>query len=201
MYNINIVSIFAERTVRMRFDRLLDDNRLWAVRYDNEESNCFDLLFSSWYDVKGLSAFFRDNLSDLSAFFHITDVYEAVEDTIDEAQRLECLMLDLSPEANLDHLFKHLENSRFSEMNLGREKARGAGGVKHPSWLRIYAIKLEPGVYLVTGGAIKLTATMADRPHTLAELAKMERVRNYLIDEGVFDLDGFNDYINNEQSN
>ena len=185
----------------MRFDRLLDDNRLWAVRYDNEESNCFDLLFSSWYDMKGLLAFFKDNLSDLSAFFHITDVYEAVEDTIDEAQRLECLMLDISPDANLDYLFKHLENSRLSEMSLGREKARGNGGMKHPSWLRIYAIKLEAGVYLVTGGAIKLTATMADRPHTLAELAKMERVRNYLIDEGVFDLDGFNDYINNEQSN
>ena len=185
----------------MRFDRLLDDNRLWAVRYDNEESNCFDLLFSSWYDVKGLLAFFKDNLSDLSAFFHITDVYEAVEDTIGEAHRLECLMLDISPDANLDYLFKHLENSRFTEMSLGREKVRGDGNGNHPSWLRIYAIKLEPGVYLVTGGAIKLTATMAERPHTLAELAKMERVRNYLIDEGVFDLDGFNEYNNNEQSN
>ena len=190
-----------KRFVRMRFDRLLDDNRLWAVRYDDEESNCFDLLFSSWYDVKGLLAFFKENLLDLSSFFHITDVYEAVEETIDEAQRLECLMLDISPDANLDHLFKHLENSRFSEMSLGREKAWGDGGLKHPSWLRIYAIKLEPGVYLITGGAIKLTAKMTDRPHTLAELAKMERVRNYLIDEGVYDLDGFNDYIKNEQSN
>jgi hypothetical protein len=67
--------------------------------------------------------------------------------------------------------------------------------------LRIYAIKIEPGVYLVTGGAIKLTATMVERSHTLAELAKMERVRNYLLDNGVFDLDGFNDYYENEQGN
>ena len=42
---------------------------------------------------------------------------------------------------------------------------------------------------------------MAERSHTLAELAKMERVRNYLLDNGVFDLDGLNDYIDNEQGN
>ena len=31
LYNINIVSIFAERC-NMTFDKILDDNRLWAVR-------------------------------------------------------------------------------------------------------------------------------------------------------------------------
>ena len=98
-------------------------------------------------------------------------------------KRLECVMMDITPDANLDLLFKHLENSRFSEMTLGREKA------------------YEPGVYLVTGGAIKLTATMEERRHTMEELAKLERVRNYLLDNGVYDLDGFNDYVDNEQGN
>ena len=136
----------------------------------------------------------------MSAFFYITNVYEAIMDTIDDASRLECLMLDLSPDANLDILFNHLENTRYSEMSFGKEKAKGKG-LQHPSWLRIYAIKIESGVYLVTGGAIKLTATMAERRRTLAELANMENVRNHLIDNGVFDIDGFNDYIENEQSN
>jgi len=185
----------------MEFDRILEDNRLWAVKYEGETENCFDLLFSGWYDVNWLRSFFQENIEDLSSFFHITDVYEAVMETIDEARRLECLMLDISPDANLDELFKHLENNRFSEMSLGREKAYGVGGYRHPSWLRIYAIKIEPGVYLITGGAIKLTATMGERKHTLAELAKMERVRNYLLDNGVYDLDGFNDYIENGQGN
>lgn len=185
----------------MEFDRILADGRLWAVKYEGEEKNCFELLFDSWYDISWLKSFFEKNLEDLSSFFHITDVYEAVLDTIDEAQRLECLMLDITPDANLDILFKHLENDRFSEMFLGKEKAKGDGGFKHASWLRIYAIKIEKGVYLVTGGAIKLTATMRERSHTLAELAKMETIRNYLIDNGVYDLEGFNDYIENEQGN
>lgn len=86
-------------------------------------------------------------------------------------------------------------------MTLGKEKARGKSVQKHSSWLRIYAIKIEDGIYVVTGGAIKLTATMSERTHTLAELAKMEMVRNYFIDNGVFDKEGLNDYINHEQGN
>ena len=60
---------------------------------------------------------------------------------------------------------------------------------------------MEPGVYLVTGGAIKLTARMEERSHTMAELARMEQVRNYLLDNGVFDSEGLNDYFDNEQGN
>lgn len=73
----------------MEFDRILADGRLWAVKYEGEEKNCFELLFDSWYDISWLKSFFEKNLEDLSSFFHITDVYEAVLDTIDEAQRLE----------------------------------------------------------------------------------------------------------------
>lgn len=41
----------------------------------------------------------------------------------------------------------------------------------------------------------KLTRTMQEREHTLVELARMEKVRNYLIDNGISDLDSFNDYL------
>lgn len=187
---------YADET--MTFDRILEDDRLWAVRYDGEEDNSFNTLFAKWYDMNWLKGFFRENLADLESFFRITDVYKAVMDTIVEAKELECLMLDISPDANLDTLFRHLENNRYWEMVLGKEKMRGQGANGHPSWLRIYAIKMEPGVYLITGGAIKLTAKMDERSHTMAELAKLEQVRNYLIDNGVYDLDGFNDYISDE---
>ena len=74
----------------MTFDKILDDKRLWAVKYDGEKANCFDQLFSTWYDMNWLRSFFQENLADLSSYFHITDVYEAVMETIDEAKRLEC---------------------------------------------------------------------------------------------------------------
>ena len=65
----------------------------------------------------------------------------------------------------------------------------------HASWLRIYAIKLDPGCYIITGGAIKLTRTMQEREHTLKELNKMEQVRNYLINNQAIDADGFVDFL------
>ena len=86
-----------KRFEAMRFVQILEDKRLWAVEYEGEGGNCFDLLFSNWYDMNWLKGFFKENLADLSSYFHITDVYEAVMETIDEAKRLECLMLDISP--------------------------------------------------------------------------------------------------------
>lgn len=137
---------------------------------------------------------FSKNIDDLSSYFHITDIDQAVFDTVDDANELECLIMDMDPDANLDDLFRPLENQRFSEMILGREKAKGFYRSAHTSWLRLYAIRLDSGRYIITGGAIKLTATMQERDHTLEELRKINSVRDFLISHGVFDSDSFNDY-------
>lgn len=142
-----------------------------------------------------LRNFFKANLEDLTSYFKITDVNQAIYDTIDDSERLQCLIMDISPEAYLDKLFRPLDNSRTSEMILGKEKARLRDNQKHASWLRIYAIKLEPGIYVITGGAIKLTRTMQEREHTLVELARMEKVRRYMLDNNIIDKDSFDDYL------
>ena len=80
-------------------------------------------------------------------------------------------------------------------MLLGNEKARLRDTPRHASWLRIYAIKLDPGIYIITGGAIKLTRTMQEREHTLVELARMENVRRYLLENDITDMDSFKDYL------
>ena len=79
---------------------------------------------------------------------------------------------------------------------LQKEKARLKRKLGHSSWLRLYAIKLTAGVYIITGGAIKLTATMQEREHTRKELAKIDKVRRYLLEEGIIDDSGFIDYVN-----
>lgn len=42
----------------MEFAKLLEDGRLWAVQYDEESINCFEKLFSQWYDMSWLLSFF-----------------------------------------------------------------------------------------------------------------------------------------------
>jgi hypothetical protein len=185
----------------MTFDKILPDNRLWAVRYDGETDNALQQVFNQWNDPEWLWMFFTENLSDLESYFKITEVDQAIYDTLEDSAELECLILDISPCANLDLLFRPLETSRTVEMLLGKEKARLQNRVKHASWLRLYAIKLEPGHYIITGGAIKLTRTMQEREHTLRELIRMETVRNLLIDQGIVDTDGFEEYTNELQIN
>ncbi len=183
----------------MKFDKILDNNTLWAIREDNADDNVLQQLFQQWSDPEWLVDFFMDNMSDLESYFMITDINQAIFDTIEDSERIQCLILDISPDADLDKLFRPLNNSRTSEMLLGKEKARIKERPNHASWLRLYAIKLEPGCYIITGGAIKLTRTMQERAHTLRELNKMESVRNFLISEGAIDADGLLDYLTEMQ--
>lgn len=179
----------------MTFDSITQDDRLWATRYEGCSDNALDALFDQWNDVAWLREFFKANLDDLISYFKITDVNDAIYDTIEDSERLQCLIMDISPEADLDKLFRPLENSRFTDILLGKEKARLKDTARHASWLRIYAIKLEPGIYVITGGAIKLTRTMQEREHTLQELGKMEKVRNFLLEQGIVDREAFIDYM------
>lgn len=174
----------------MTFDKVIEDGRLWAVRFDNDRENALQKVMSQWSDAGWLADFFTQNFDDLISYFRIINIEDAIYQTMEDRDELACIIMDISPEANLDHFFRPLDNYRTSEMLLGKEKGRP----HHRSWLRLYAIKLNAGIYIITGGAIKLTRTMQEREHTLQELEKMEKVRNFLIREGVFDEDSFDDY-------
>ena len=180
----------------MKFDLITENERLWAVRYDDCLDNVLDFILGQWNDVIWLRSFFKENIDDLASYFKITDVNQAIYDTIEDSERLQCLILDISPDADLDKIFRPLENSRTSEMILGKEKTGLSNTPRHASWMRIYAIKLEQGMYVITGGAIKLTRTMQEREHTLVELARMEKVRRFLLDNDIADKDSFVDYLN-----
>ena len=179
----------------MTFDDITEDGRLWAVRYKEDNENALFRLFDQWKDVAWLRGFFKENIDDLSSYFKITDVNEAIYDTIEDSENLQCLIMDISPDADLDTIFRPLDNHRTAEALLGKEKAKLRNKTKHPSWLRIYALRLSSGIYIITGGAIKLTATMQEREHTLNELHKMEKVRQFLLSENIVDDDGFIDYL------
>lgn len=179
----------------MTFDDITGDGRLWAVRYEGEPDNVLYSLFDKWNDIVWLRSFFKANYKDLERYFKITNINDAIRHTIDDSERLEAIIMDISPEANLDLIFRPLSNSRIAECLLGKEKARLKNLVGRTSWLRIYAIKLAKGIYIVTGGAIKLTATMQEREHTACELTRIEKVRNYLLDEHIVDDDSFIEYI------
>jgi len=163
--------------------------RLNAFHYDQEDFDEVRRLFRDWQDPEFLEDFLTQNLQDLqSGFFGSITVERAITSTRAEAIRLEKELKNLSENQHesLDNIFEPLDN--YTDDDFSRSKAKGD---RQKSWLRIYALKIDSNVYVVTGGAIKLTRSMQERDHTNRELQKFERCRDYLHEQGITDIDGF----------
>ena len=63
----------------MTFDKILDNNTLWAVRYDGTNDNALQTLFKQWSDPEWLVDFFLANMADLESYFMITDINQAID--------------------------------------------------------------------------------------------------------------------------
>ena len=180
----------------MKFVRAISGyDHLWAVRDEAKEADELNLLFRQWSNANYLLDFFLANLDDLQGFFHVKKISSAITDTMEDARVLEQLILDFPYTERLDGLVHPLSLSDNRMHELTHEKARNWERERHASWLRIYAIRVEPNVYIVTGGAIKLTATMQDREHTQIELDKLTSCRSYLQQNGIVDKDSFVDFF------
>ena len=135
----------------MKFVRTIPGyNYLWAVKEEGKETDELSALFRQWSNFNYLLDFFFANLDDLKSFFKIEKVSDAIRDTMEDAQELERLILDFPYTEKLDGLFHPLSLADSRAHELTREKARNWDRTQHPSWLRIYAIRIDPNVYIVT---------------------------------------------------
>lgn len=61
---------------------------------------------SNWINIDYLHSFFAENSQDLGTYFKITNLDDAIYDTVADTAVLSCLILDINPEANLNELKK-----------------------------------------------------------------------------------------------
>lgn len=177
----------------MKISRIFGEN-LWSVRLEGQRKDEFARAFTNWQDVEYLEAFFENHQNDLlHGYYRLASVEEAVWSTIAEAKEMELRLLELCRNVRrglspgLESLFAPLNNQEFRQQRLSRRKAKGPA---RNTWLRIYALKIDEGCFLVVGSAIKLCRTMEERPHTRAMLKQIELVRDFLRAEGIEDLGG-----------
>jgi hypothetical protein len=79
----------------------------------------------------------------------------------------------------LEEFFKPLDNQEYHIVELSKQKGR-------KNYLRLFAIKIDYHCFVI-------------RPHTQKEMQKMDRCRDYLKDNGVFDADSFYEFLNEQQ--
>ena len=168
---------------------------LASVKWEEEPKNAFEYCFDCWDDVSYLEEFFEAHKTDLGDPFWKMKVEDAILKVLDEADQFKKDILFYAEQGTKsdteyldDYIFVPL--SAYDHKNKRvRSKAYGHDGGS--SMLRLYAIRLGPNQYIVTGGAIKLTKTMEERVHTKTELQKLKLVSDYLKANGIEDADDY----------
>ena len=167
---MKIIPIFAEK--------------LYAFQYNREAEDEYTRLRRLWIDVEYLRQYaLQNNISDRRAFINeirASAVYIAdlVEDIIENKGKLEAF-------------FKPLNNLESGIKVLSLQKGRRYK-------LRIYAIKIDENLFVITGGAIKLVFRMNEHEDTQREKMKLMTAKTFLQHESVFDNDSFYELINED---
>lgn len=169
---------------------------IYAAQYDGEPVDELNKVFAQWSDVFWLEPFFEEHKQDLRHFsYGQLSVQEAAKQTIIDVHDVRRRLFELVQQGQSDrqntlqNMFMPLSNQmRLAVLQKSKAKIRARG---RSGWLRLYAIRVAPNLFVITGGAIKLTHRMEEREHTRLELEKLEKVKSYLANEGLFDENDF----------
>jgi len=193
------------------------ENSLYAIKYNDSEVDIFEnnefeeeyekpnefrRLFNNWSDPEYLEAFFQKHKTDLQKeFYNFISLEDAISQTINESFELEEKLIEVAENGkenvyeNLQTLFAPLNKKEKILVNIPANQKSKVYGACYKSWLRIYAIRIEKNVFIITGGAIKLTENMNEREHLLNELDKLKRIRQFLIDVEIIDNDSITEFL------
>ena len=166
-------------------------DRLYAIREEGQLRDELSRLLGEWADPVFLFQFLKANSRDLPVNKTIITLANTI---IENAGYIDRRLKELSSSKtqSLETFFAPLNNHQYQLRILNEQKGR-------ENYLRIYALKIDDNCFIITGGAIKFTQFMEDRIHTETELAKINRCRDYLIRENVFDLISFKDLLNEKK--
>jgi hypothetical protein len=168
---------------------------LYAVHYDEFSSDEFSRLFEMWQDLPFLYEFFEKNQPYLlNPYFRnthsITNVADAADKTFEYARAFEAKLKSIEKSRNISL------QTYFEPLSLTVKESKSPYKYKTKErWLRLYALHIDKNVYVITGGAIKLTDTMQAHPLTNEELHKLERCKQFLLNESVFDTDSLIEFM------
>ena len=166
---------------------------LLSFKWRDEELDSFANSFDQWTDIAYLEEFFESNIDDLnSGFWGTVSVEDAVERTTHEAEQFEKRIKAISKKGKReqdDALSKFVFSDLSKKDRTYSHVKSKAYGTLNPSWLRLYAIRLDVNVFFVTGGAIKLTGDMNSRAHLKLQLEKLNIAQEFLKEQGITNSD------------
>jgi hypothetical protein len=169
---------------------LIFEDQLFAFHYEDEAQNELARLLNQWTDMAYLHQFVTENKGDTPKD---TSVLTLVNQIIENTNDIDDNLNEISKGRlkNLGEFFKPLYNHEYRAVELSKQKGR-------KNYLRLYAIRIDENCFVITGGAIKFHHLNKDRPHTQKEMQKLDKCRDYLKGNDVFDADSFYEFLMEE---
>jgi len=173
---MKIVSIFAPN--------------LYAFKFENEVDNELRRLLLDWNDVSYLYRFLDQNKGDVTKTIPLPTL---IDQLIENANSIDDKLGEISNDTSkkLEDFFKHLNNQEYRIVQLSKQKGR-------KNYLRLYAIRIDSNCFVITGGAIKFHHLNKDKEHTRLEMDKIEKCKDFLKNNSVFDSDSFFEFLNDQ---
>jgi hypothetical protein len=179
------VNLWVDKKKVVRIFELSGTNRkLFSAQFEGEElddtgeiQNAFSKVRADWSNSNWFRSFFTEFRQDYFGFYGSAELNRIVIEAIEFADDLFEELAEHVVKGDLESLFKPLENSENALIyELQKLKAKGR---ERKSYLRLYAVRFRDE-FVITGGAIKLTKFMRDRPHTRLALNRLEAVAQFL---------------------
>lgn len=173
----------------MEFVRIFaPDNYLFSVQYDGENDTIYDQLIAKWTDMEWCLRFFNENqgLLTRSEWKETPEPFSATDKLIDEAYYLIKHLKAINENTkhcqfpNIDDTFKYFYKNSKPGPPPEPYKLYGGSIQQKPSFIRIYAIKVDDNCYVIFGGGIKLTKDFRESPDMGTIYTKLNLVVNEL---------------------
>jgi len=175
---------------RLKIVRIFaDSNTLFSFHYENEEDNEYDRNIELWTNPEELLKFAKTHVK-------VTDYSKYVEERLEDAEQIIDLVEKLATDKTikLEHFFEPLSEKEYSIKLLSFQKGKTKHSYRRND-LRFYAIRIDENLFVLTGGAIKVSQAMQESENTQKELDKLKKAKLYLQENGVFDNDSFFELI------
>lgn len=179
------------------------DKRLYSIQIKGESQDELSRFLELWDDTEYLYDFYEKNKTYFEDYFFTTqrnkheytdsDFLEDVSDNLAKLSK-ELLAIKENNDYDLDtffiNLYKNKSNTKVYELYK-----------KRCSILRLYAIKIDDGLYLITGGAIKIVKEMHNHLDTKSALEQLNFCTQFLQDENIKNTEQLQSFISFKNGN
>lgn len=175
----------------MELVRILHNSSyLMTIRYSGEKKTALDSFHKLFSDVELLRRFLLKWKNNFDQYNRSTLIrpHDAAIQSVAAYSDYFSKMIEYANSQDgksLDRLFERLVKEQDPNLPIAPFKG------KPNRWLRLFAIRIEGGRYIITGGTLKMNDKYKNFTLTNSELKRQDSVISWLREAGIIDGDSF----------